>query len=190
MPPRHRARHVAYLPQMRSLAWPMRVRDVVALGRYAYGAPISKLRAEDDAAVTTAMSAAHLNELRDRRADTLSGGEAARMHIARALASEAPFLIADEPTNSLDPRHQLRVMNMFRRHADNIGGAIVVMHDLTLAARFADRLVWMKNGAIVADGPLRETLTEERVADVFGVRCDVSQSADGVSISLRDVMDA
>lgn len=172
--PLTRARHVAYLPQSRPLAWPARVKDVVALGRFAHGASLSKLGAEDQAAVDNALTACDLERLADRRADTLSGGERARMHCARAFAAQATLLIADEPTSALDPRHQFRVMDLIRRFVDGGGGALVVLHDLSLAARYADDLIWMKDGEITANGTAKDTMTEARIAEIYGVKARVS----------------
>lgn len=174
MKPAERARAVAYLPQARPLAWPQAVRDVVALGRFAHGAALGALGEADAAAVARAMDAAGVTHLAGRATDTLSGGELARVHLARALAAEAPLIVADEPVAALDPRHQHRVMGVLRGFVDAGGGALAVLHDLDLAARYADRLVWMKDGRVVADGPVAETLTETRIAEVYGVRARVS----------------
>ncbi|MCG8443446.1 MAG: ABC transporter ATP-binding protein [Caulobacterales bacterium] len=174
MSPTARARRMAYLPQMRPLAWPNSVRDVVALGRYAHGAALGRLSGADRAAVEEAITACDLAHLAERATDTLSGGELARVHCARAFAAEAPLLIADEPVASLDPRHQFRVMDLIGRFVAAGGGALVVLHDMALAARYATRLVWMKDGRVLADGPPADTLTAERLAEVFAVRATVS----------------
>ena len=168
-----RARRMAYLPQSRPLAWPVRVRDVVALGRFAHGASPGRLKGEDAAAVERALSACGLASLSDRSCDTLSGGELSRTHVARALAAEAPLLLADEPTAALDPLHQHRIMTLIRAYVDAGNGALVVLHEAALAANFADRLTWMKEGRVVADGPPEDTLTPERMAQVYGVRAAV-----------------
>ncbi|MCI4645354.1 MAG: ABC transporter ATP-binding protein [Hyphomonadaceae bacterium] len=172
--PMQRARLVAYLPQQRPLAWPNTVRDVVALGRYAYGAAPGRLSAADAAAVEAAIAQCDLSDLAGRETDTLSGGELARVHCARAFASETPLLIADEPVAALDPRHQFRVMDIVRDFVAKGGGALVVLHDIALAARYASRMVWMKQGRIIADGRPEETLTEQRMADVYGVRARIA----------------
>ena len=173
LPASERARRIAYLPQFRPLAWPIRVRDVVALGRFAHGASIGRLRGADAAAVERALLACGVGRLADRPCDTLSGGELARVHVARAMAAEAPFLIADEPTAALDPLHRHRIMGLVRACAGGGGGVLVVLHEAALAARFADRLVWLADGRIVADGPPEETLTSQRLAEVYGVRARV-----------------
>lgn len=169
MPAAARARRLAYLPQARPIAWPARVRDVVALGRFAHGGPTGRLAPADGAAVEAALSACDLAGLADRRVDTLSGGEQARTHVARMLAAQAPLVIADEPVAALDPLHQHRVMALLRQAADAGTGVLAVLHDLSLAAHYADRLLWMRQGRIVADGGVDATLTPERIAEVYGV---------------------
>ena len=172
--PEQRAKKIAYLPQSRQLAWPQKVRDIIALGRFAYGSSVSeRLSPQDGAAIARALDDTGLTPLANRRADTLSGGETARMHIARALATEARYLIADEPATSLDPYHQHKVMRLFRNFATNGGGALCTIHDLTLAAQYADRLLWVHDGRIVADGTPKETLTTARIKSVFNVDCEV-----------------
>ena len=176
-----RARLVSFLPQIRSIAWPNVVRDVVALGRFSYGAAIGTLREADGAAVQRALDACDLLHLANRRCDTLSGGELARLHCARAFAAEAPLLLADEPVGGLDPLHQFRVMDITRAFVDRGGGALIVLHDVALAARYADRLLWMKDGRIVAHGTPDQTLTAERLVATYGVRACV----DGLSVALE-----
>lgn len=171
--PMQRARKLSYLPQRRPLAWPNPVLDVVSLGRYAWGCAPGRLGPEDRRAVNAALSACGLLDLAHRRTDTLSGGELARVHCARSFATEAPLLFADEPVASLDPMHSFRIMELISGYVRDGAGALVVLHDVSLAARFADRLIWMKNGRIVADGPAAETLTESRMAEIYQVHAKV-----------------
>ncbi|MEM7329174.1 MAG: ABC transporter ATP-binding protein [Pseudomonadota bacterium] len=178
--PMQRARSMAYLPQIRQLAWPNIVRDVVALGRFSHGAALGRLRGEDAAIVDRAIQDCDLAHLANRQADTLSGGELVRMHCARVFATQAPLLIADEPIAALDPRHQFRILDLISGFVKNGGGALVVLHDIGLAARYASRLIWMQNGRIVADGPPAETLTQERIETVY----DVSAKVDGLRVEL------
>ncbi|MEL7482646.1 MAG: ABC transporter ATP-binding protein [Pseudomonadota bacterium] len=178
--PSIRARRIAYLPQIRPLAWPNTVRDVVALGRFSHGAALGRLGKADAEAVDRAIAACDLVEFAHRSADTLSGGELARMHCARAFAAQAPLLIADEPTAALDPRHQFRILDLIAEYVAKGGGALVVLHDIQMAARYASRLIWMKDGHIIADGTPSETLTAERLEDVYGVRASV----DGLTVHM------
>ena len=180
MDPITRARRIAYLPQSRPTAWPLIVEVIVALGRYAYGTPTDQSKSD---AVNAAIAACGLDHLRRRQADQLSGGELARVHCARAFAAEAPFLFADEPTNSLDPAGQLNVMTLIRAHVAGGAGALVILHDVNLAAMFADRIVWMKQGEIIADGSPQETLTAARMLDVFNVSATVAGAGGVLSVS-------
>lgn len=177
--PVERAREVAYLPQIRPLAWPQPVRDVVALGRFAYGAVPSRLSPTDKSAIAGAIAACDLEGFEERAADTLSGGELSRVHLARALAAQTRVLIADEPVSALDPRHSHEVLQLFKRAAGDGRALLSVIHDLSLAARYADRLIWMKEGRIVADGTARDTITPERLRDVFGIEARVDLTQDG-----------
>ena len=155
MPRADLARRIAYVPQGQMLHWPLTVERLVGLGRLPHLAPMSRIGDADTAAIERAMARADVLDLRDRIATELSGGERARVLFARALAVEAPALIADEPLASLDPGHQIDVMDMLR--AEAAGGALViaVLHDLTLAARYCDRLLLIDAGRIVADGSAR-----------------------------------
>ena len=168
-----RARQLAYLPQIRPLAWPNLVRDVVALGRFSHGMTLGRLGERDADAVDRAIEACDLTHLADRHADTLSGGELARMHCARAFAAETPLLIADEPIAALDPRHQFRILDLIKDYVSNGGGALVVIHDIALAARYAHRLIWMKEGRVLADGTVEETLAAERIEAVYGIKARI-----------------
>lgn len=179
--PTERARSISYLPQSRPLAWPYRARDVVALGRFGHGVAVGNLKGVDANAVDQALVDCDLDHLAERGADTLSGGELARVHCARAFAAEAPLLVADEPTAALDPRHQFRILDLIRGFVKKGGGALVVLHDVELAARYASRLLWMKDGRVIADGTPEATLSAERLETVYGVRAKV----DGLRIEIE-----
>ena len=168
--PLSRARRIAYLPQARPLAWPNRVKDIVALGRFSHGSAMGDLKGGDKLAVDTALVACDITHLSNRQADTLSGGELARVHLARAVAAKAPLLIADEPVASLDPRHQFRVMDLIQAYVKGGGGALVVLHDVSLAAKYADRLIFMKEGRAVLSGSPQETLSAKNLADIYGIK--------------------
>lgn len=174
-----RARAIAYLPQSRPLAWPQPVRDIIALGRFAYGASPDRLSDEDTKAIEKAITACELEGFDERAADTLSGGELSRVHLARALAAETPLVIADEPVAALDPRHAHEVLRLFKRATHEGRAVLTVLHDLSLAARYADRIILMKEGRIVADGTPYETLTKARLRDVFGVEARIDLKSQG-----------
>jgi iron complex transport system ATP-binding protein len=185
MSPSERARLVSYLPQRRPLAWPLRVRDVVALGRFAHGAALGRLAPTDEKAVDDAIEACKLSHLQNRNTDNLSGGELARVHFARAIAGKAPLLVADEPVAELDPRHQILVADLIRQFVDGGGGALVVLHEVALAARIADRLIWMKDGKIVAEGTSEDTLTSQIMEQVYGVRAHIGRDDDGFNLRIE-----
>lgn len=180
-----RALAVAYLPQLRPLAWPNRVRDIVALGRFAHGVSMGRPHKADAQLIEAALDACDLLALADRQANTLSGGELARVHCARAFVANTPLLLADEPTAALDPRHQHQVLQLLRGYVDDGGGACVVLHDIALAARYANRLVWMQGGRVVADGGVRETLTSARLREVYGVDAVVEATGDYVQVHIE-----
>jgi len=178
LPLAERARRVGYLPQGHVFYWPLPVADVVGLGRLPRGAG-ADLSAADREAVARAMTATATSEFADRAVTTLSGGERARVALARVLATEAPLILADEPTASLDPRYQLIVLDILRRHARGGGSVVAVLHDLGLAARHADRIVVLDKGRVVADGAPRRVLTPQRLAETFGVHAGVVELAEG-----------
>jgi iron complex transport system ATP-binding protein len=170
LPLRERAKRFGYLPQGHVVHWPLPARDIVALGRYPHGATDpARLPPKDAEAVLRAMQAVDVVEFSDRRVTELSGGERSRVALARALAVEAPVILADEPTASLDPRHQIDVMKNLRATADNGVLVIVVTHDLGLAARFADHVLVLREGRLVSQGAPAEALSEQVMADVFRI---------------------
>jgi iron complex transport system ATP-binding protein len=166
---RNVARRLAYLPQGQELHWPLTVERLVALGRLPHLAPFSRMMARDWAAVEQAMERADVMHLRHRDAIELSGGERARVMLARALAVEADGLLVDEPLASLDPGHQIDVMELLAREAREGSLIVAVLHDLTMAARYCDRLLLIDGGSLVADGTPAAVLTPTRLAETYGV---------------------
>ncbi|WP_029584039.1 ABC transporter ATP-binding protein [Bradyrhizobium sp. URHD0069] len=170
LPLRERARSFGYLPQGHLVHWPLPARDIVALGRYPHGATDpARLTPKDTEAVLRAMQATDVMEFGERRVTELSGGERSRVALARVFAVEAPVILADEPTSSLDPRHQIDVMKTLRTAADQGTLVIVVTHDLGLAARFADTVLVLSEGRLVSQGAPAEALSEQVMADVFRI---------------------
>lgn len=183
MNPRLRARRIAFLEQSPQIAWSIDVRTLVGLGRIPYlGA--SGLGAEDAAAVEAAMDKAQVAGFADRIVATLSGGERARVLIARALAGAPRWLLADEPLAGLDPGHQLDAAALFRDLATEGAGVIVTVHDLTHAARSADRILVLHQGAVLADGPPREALTPQVLARAYGVEARLEDGPQGLVVDI------
>lgn len=166
---RELARQVAYLAQGGNVHWLMRVETLVGLGRLPHRRPFQGPDASDRQAIERALEAADVVQFRARTIGEVSSGERMRILLARALAIEAGMLLADEPIAALDPLHQLQVMTLLRKTAHEGGGVIVVLHDLPLAARFCDRLVLLAGGGILAEGAPMQVLTDEHLADAFGV---------------------
>ena len=170
LPLRERAKRFGYLPQGHVVHWPLPARDIVALGRYPHGATDpARLSPKDVEAVQRAMQAVDVMQFSERRVTELSGGERSRVALARVLAVEAPVILADEPTASLDPRHQIDVMKNLRTTADSGVLVIVVTHDLGLAARSADHVLVLHEGRLVSQGAPMDALSEQVMADVFRI---------------------
>jgi iron complex transport system ATP-binding protein len=163
-----RARGIAYLPQERIVHWPLAVERVVALGRLPHRAGMMP-DARDRAAVEAAMETMDVAALAQRPVSQLSGGERARVLVARALAQESRVLIADEPTAGLDPAHALGLFGTFQKLAAEGRAVIVALHDLTLAARFCHHVVLLVAGRVAASGPAAEVLQPDPLSAAFGV---------------------
>lgn len=163
------ARRLAFLAQGGTVQWQMQAEAVVALGRLPHRRAFADLTDADRAAIAGALAATDASAFRERSLDTLSGGERMRVLLARALAVEAEMLLADEPLVGLDPRHQLEAMALFRRIATGGTGIVVVLHDLSLAGRFCDRLVLLEAGRVLADGAPATVLSDGNLARAFGI---------------------
>ena len=184
VPRDERARRVAALFQGEAVGWPMRVAEIVALGRLPHRRAFAGLGPADRSAITRAMTLTGVDHLAGRTGPTLSSGERMRVLLARALAVEAGMLLADEPITALDPAHQLDVMRLLRDTAHRGTGVVAVLHDLTLAARFCDRLVVVDRGRIGADDRPDAALSDQVLTDVFEIRAARGQHADGTSYLL------
>ncbi|GAB5534324.1 MAG: ABC transporter ATP-binding protein [Rubricoccaceae bacterium] len=170
---RDRAKEIALVRQQTPLAVDFTVTEIVALGRAPHLGWMDTLADADRQRVDAALDALDLHELVDRPVPSLSGGEQQRVFLAQALAQDAPLLLLDEPTAHLDIRHQLDLMRRVQRLADQGRTVIAAIHDLELAARFADRILMLADGHMVADGTPEEVLTPARLRNVFGVEAEV-----------------
>lgn len=163
-----RARQIAYLPQDRRLYWSLTVRATVELGRLPHAGRWG-LSQRDDEVVDRVLTVAGCDAMAERTVDSLSGGELARVLFARALAVEAPVLLADEPLAGLDPRHQVDLIEQLRQRAAAGVAVVVVAHDFNAALRLGGRAVLIHRGRIVADGPVASIVEPSVLADVFNI---------------------
>lgn len=186
---RDRALRASYLPQERDIAWSLPAETVIALGRTPHRKPYAVLTPLDRAAIDRAIARMSIGALRDRVATQLSGGERARVLIARALAQDAPLLLADEPTAGLDPAHQIGLMKVFANQASEGRSVVATMHDLGLAAQWCSRIVLLSGGGIVADGNPSAVFTAEQMRDVYGVEALVQQFNGRLTVQAFDIAD-
>lgn len=163
-----RARLVGVVSQREEYPFAWRAEDVVMFGRYPWLGPLAPPGALDRTIVETAMARCDVTSLRDRRIDTLSGGEWQRVRVARALAQEPRFLLLDEPTASLDLGHEMELFELVRQLVDEGLGGIVITHHLNVAARFADEMLLLAGGVAMARGAPTEVMEAERLSAVFG----------------------
>jgi len=170
LPLKIRARQIAYLAQSREALPSMGVEEVVRLGRAPYRGGLGKINSDGEATITSALSRTQSDVFKTRRFDGLSGGEQARVLLARALAVGAPTLLADEPIAALDPFYQLSMMKILKEEASSGKTVITALHDLSLAAQFADRIWMMHQGKIIANGKPADVLTAENLKTVFGIK--------------------
>ncbi|MDN5745614.1 MAG: ABC transporter ATP-binding protein [Nocardioidaceae bacterium] len=171
--PKAVARELGFLPQGTMTPQGIRVVGLVRRGRYARQSVLGTWSPVDDAAVTSAMEAAGVTDLADRVVTELSGGQRQRVWIAMVLAQETPYLLLDEPTTFLDIAHQYELLRLLRRLVDEGRTVVAVLHDINQACRFADHVVAMREGRVVASGPPSAVVTAAIVAEVFGLASDV-----------------
>jgi len=177
--PRERARLIGYLPQEAAVHWNIAAREVVALGRTPHHAPFAALGEGDRLAIDAAILATETADLLDRPVAELSGGERARVLLARVLAGDPAWLLADEPLASLDPAHQIDILDRLRARAADGSGVVIVVHDIAQAARAADDVLLLDRGRSEGFGPAADVLTSEAMARLFGVAVAIAHDADG-----------
>lgn len=163
LPPQERARSIGYLPQTHEIAWDVSVEVLVSLGRIPW-------RGAGDSAVNSAIATMDLEPLRHRPVSRLSGGERARALLARVLAGEPHWLLADEPLANLDLAHAMGLLARLHEQARAGRGVVLVLHDLAMAMNHADRVLVLDHGRVVADGPPAAALNESAIDSVWGVK--------------------
>jgi iron complex transport system ATP-binding protein len=179
---------LAYLPQQRTIHWALSARNVVALGRLPHQAMGQRESARDRAAIAGAIAAMDIAPLASRPVLAMSGGEQARVLLARALAQEPQALIADEPAAGLDPAHQLALFHHFAAFAASGRTVLVALHDLSLAARFCHKIVLLNAGRALAVGPPAAVLTRAHLATAYGIRAEY-RTIDGIpAVLTHDVL--
>ena len=176
------AQRVAFLPQQTHSDFAFTVRELVGMGRMPHLKRFQPEGEADARAVERALEQTGTAAFAHRFASELSGGERQRVLLARAVAQTTDVLVLDEPTSSLDVAHQLEVVHLLRRLAEDGKSVIVALHDLSLAARFADRIIVISAGKIAAEGPPRAVITEELLARHFRIRARVEQAPEGVLV--------
>jgi iron complex transport system ATP-binding protein len=173
------ARAVGAVPQVEHLAFPMTVRDFVGMGRYPHLGPFRPEGEPDREAIRQALARCDVADLAGRDVTTLSGGELQRVRIARALAQEPSVLVLDEPTASLDLRHEMTIFRLLRDSADRGMTVLLITHHINLAARFSDRFLLLSGGRVAAEGGTREVFRQDILAGVY--RWPVAVREDPVS---------
>jgi len=181
---RARARAIGYLPQDPAVHWNVPVREVVALGRVAHRSPFAAPSSADRNAIARALTATQTEALAARPIHELSGGERARVLLARVLAGEPRWLLADEPLASLDPAHQIDLLDRLREVAAAGAGVVIVLHDLLQAGRAADDVLLLRDGRVLAFGPAAAVLTEANLAAAYDIRVEVRRDAHGRPLCL------
>lgn len=178
MGPRRVAAKIAYVPQMAEPVFEYAVGEIVLMGRFARQGRFEKASAEDERAVAEAMRLADVAGMREKRLSQLSGGERQRVFIARALAQDTPLLLLDEPSSHLDISYQVEIYGILKDLQKDKGKAVVVAeHNINLAAAYAERLVFLKDGVIAAEGTAAETVTAVNIRAIFGADVDIRRNA-------------
>lgn len=174
------ARSVSFVAQSSQIQSSFTVREIVAMGRYPHEGRLTPARERRRRPVEESMRRTDILDLADRYANHLSGGELQRVLLARCLAAETKTILLDEPTSNLDLLHTFDVLELCRQLANEGRALVLAIHDLASALRFADRVVILSKGSLVASGPTREVLTPEQILEVFGVRAERVTTGGGI----------
>ena len=181
------AQRSAFVPQGFHTDFALSVGELVAMGRTPH---VGRFRSEGEAdrkAIAAALAATETRDLADVPFNELSGGEQQRVLLARAFAQDTPVLILDEPNANLDLRHTFQLLSLVRARADAGTAVVAVLHDLNLAARFADRIVLLSDGVVSANGPPIDVLTVDRIWRVFGVHAKILDQGEGLLVAVQGV---
>lgn len=174
------AKRVAILKQANHLNIRLTVRELVAFGRYPYSK--GRLNAEDQKIIDQSLEYMNLSDMQDKFLDELSGGQKQRAFISMVIAQDTEYILLDEPLNNLDMKHSVQIMKILRKLVDELGKTvIVVLHDINFASVYSDRIVALKDGRLVKDGPTHEIITSESLNDVYDMHIPV-QEQDGCRI--------
>ncbi|MCK5726802.1 MAG: ABC transporter ATP-binding protein [Thiotrichaceae bacterium] len=175
---------MAYLPQQRTVHWALNNNEIVMLGRLPHQQTFQRPSDEDHKIVQDIMKTMNIDALAHRPFEEISGGEQARVLIARALAQQPEILLADEPTNGLDPAHQIRMMETFQQVVSDGCTVLLSIHDINLAAQYCDRILLMQEGHLVHDGAVKEVFTQENLSQVYGIETEIRHSAERLSVNI------
>lgn len=174
------AKRIAILKQANHLNVKLTVRELVSFGRYPYSK--GRLNAEDNRIVDQALEYMNLTDMQDKFLDELSGGQKQRAFISMVIAQDTEYILLDEPLNNLDMKHSVQIMKILRKLVDELGKTVViVLHDINFASVYSDRIVALKQGRLVKDGPTHEIINSESLRDVYDMHIPV-QEQDGCRI--------
>ena len=184
-----RSTYLSYLPQERELAWAMSVENVIRLGFSHAGANTrSSVTQSEDERLKSILDKLDLLEFRNRSASSLSGGELARVLIARALAQDTPVLLADEPLAGLDPYHQIKIMMHLKAHSKGGKTVVTSIHDLSMAAQWCDHLILLDQGRIVSWGKPANVLTANSLKEIYKIDARIEDTPSGLCIWPLDIL--
>lgn len=175
--------NIGYLAQDAQAHWPLKVKTLIELGRLPYQGFFNQLSAIDQQAITHATEQTEVSHLLERVITELSGGEKARVFLARLLAANPSVIFLDEPIAALDPYHQLHIMEILKNHTTNGGTIVVILHDLNLATRFCDKLVLMDKGSIIKEGSINQLLENQLLEETYGIELKLFCENDAFSLT-------